>query len=109
MHFSASVRQLSLPKFLRVLALSLVGLSGFAQSAFAAAPTISGTPASWVYVGSFYSFTPKAYDSDRQTLKFTISNKPAWASFSSTTGRLSGTPSAVGLWNNIQIRVSDGT
>ena len=32
--------------------------------------------------------------SGRQTLTFSIANKPAWAAFSTTTGRLSGTPSS---------------
>jgi hypothetical protein len=71
-------------------------------------PTISGKPASWVYVGSVYFFRPVASDPDSTSLKFTIANKPAWASFSTTTGQLSGTPTAVGLWNDIRIAVSDG-
>lgn len=114
MHLSVSVRPLSIPQghvfsVLRHLGLFLIGVLAFAQSAFAAAPTISGIPATWVYVGSVYSFTPKASDADGQTLKFSIYNKPAWASFSTTTGKLSGTPSSVGLWQNISIRVSDGS
>ena len=109
MHLSVSAAQFELPRLLRLLGASLVGFLAFAHSAFAAAPVISGTPATWVYVGSTYSFTPTASDADRQTLKFTIYNKPGWASFSSTTGRLTGTPSAVGLWQNISIRVSDGS
>jgi hypothetical protein len=72
------------------------------------APTISGQPASWVYVGSLYSFRPAASDPDSTSLKFTIVNKPAWASFSTATGQLYGTPTAVGLWNDIRIAVSDG-
>lgn len=108
MHLSVCAAQFNLPKLLRLLGASLVGFLAFAHSAFAAAPVISGSPATWVYVGSTYSFTPTASDADRQTLKFTIYNKPGWASFSSTTGRLTGTPSAVGLWQNISIRVSDG-
>src|SRR5262245_9048600 len=71
-------------------------------------PTISGAPASWVYVGSVYSFRPVASDPDSTSLKFTIANKPAWASFSTATGQLSGTPTTVGLWNNVRIAVSDG-
>jgi hypothetical protein len=103
-----SISQWHAPKFLRLL-VSLAGFIAFAQSAFAAAPTISGMPGAWVYVGSSYSFTPRASDADRQTLKFSISNKPTWASFSSTTGKLSGAPSSVGLWTNISIKVSDGS
>lgn len=104
-----SARQFILPRSLRVLGISLIGLIASVQAAWAAAPTISGTPAATVYVGSSYYFTPSASDADGQTLKFSISNKPSWAYFSSTTGRLSGRPRSVGLWSNIQIRVSDGS
>jgi hypothetical protein len=74
------------------------------------APTISGTPASSVATGQTYSFTPVASDPDGDSLTFAISNRPAWASFSTSTGRLSGTPasSAVGEYIEIQISVSDG-
>ena len=61
-----------------------------------------------VYVGSNYSFRPTASDPERKTLRFTVANKPAWATFSTSNGRLSGTPKAVGYWTNIQISVSDG-
>jgi hypothetical protein len=71
-------------------------------------PTISGTPSSWVYVGSPYSFRPSATDPDSTSLRFTIANKPAWASFSTSTGQLSGTPTTVGWWTDIRIAVSDG-
>jgi len=37
-----------------------------------------------------------------------VANKPAWASFSTTTGRLSGTPSAAAVHSGIVISVSDG-
>lgn len=75
-----------------------------------AAPTISGTPAAAVQVGQAYAFTPTARDSDSDTLTFSIANLPGWASFSTTDGRVSGTPSAshVGSYPNIVITVSDG-
>lgn len=74
------------------------------------APTISGTPATSVNVAAAYSFTPTASDPDNDTVAFGIANKPAWASFNTTTGRLSGTPTAadVGTSSNIVISVSDG-
>jgi hypothetical protein len=72
-------------------------------------PTISGTPAGSVIAGSNYSFQPGASDADNDALTFSISNKPGWASFNSTTGRLSGTPTQAGSHNNIVISVSDGT
>jgi hypothetical protein len=111
MNFSVRLWQRSLPGFLRAYFLIVSASMLFSQSALAAnaAPTISGTPATWVYVGSQYSFKPTAKDPEGRALSFVIANKPAWASFSKTTGQLSGTPSAVGLWNGIQIKVSDGT
>jgi hypothetical protein len=74
------------------------------------APTISGTPATTVQVGSAYSFKPTGSDADGDTLSYSISNKPSWATFSLTTGQLSGTPTATdtGPYSNIVISVSDG-
>jgi Putative Ig domain len=73
-------------------------------------PTISGTPPSTATVGTAYSFRPTASDPDGNTLGFSISNRPGWMSFSTSTGRLSGTPTSanVGTYSNIVIRVSDG-
>ena len=73
-------------------------------------PAISGSPASSVTAGSAYAFTPTASDVDGQTLTFSIANKPAWASFNSGTGRLSGTPTNAhaGTQSGITISVSDG-
>jgi hypothetical protein len=74
------------------------------------APTITGSATNSVAAGSAYSFTPTGVDPDGQTLTYSIANKPSWASFSSTTGRLFGTPSSsnVGTFSNITITVSDG-
>ena len=75
------------------------------------APTISGTPSTSATVGSAYSFQPAASDPDGNTLTFSITNKPAWATFSTSTGLLSGTPAVgnVGSTTGIVITVSDGT
>jgi hypothetical protein len=74
-------------------------------------PVISGTPLATVNVGQAYSFQPTASDPENATLTFTITNKPAWATFSTSTGKLSGTPAAgdVGTTTGIVISVSDGT
>ncbi len=74
------------------------------------APTISGTAPPSVNAASAYSFVPTAADADGDALAFSIQNKPAWATFNTTTGRLSGTPAAadVGTYSNISIAVSDG-
>lgn len=53
------------------------------------APVISGQPRRQAFAGSPYSFTPKATDADGDAVSFTIKNKPYWAQFDSTTGRLS--------------------
>jgi Putative Ig domain len=73
-------------------------------------PKISGTPPVRAVVNQAYAFQPTASDPDGNTLKFSIANKPSWAAFSTTTGRLSGTPSSTstGYWSNITISVSDG-
>jgi hypothetical protein len=72
------------------------------------APTISGTPATTATVGTAYTFTPTASDPDGDTLTFSIANKPAWATFSTSTGQLQGTPTATGTFSSIAISVSDG-
>jgi len=74
------------------------------------APTISGTPSTTATVGAAYSFRPTASDANGDPLTFSIAGKPSWATFSTTSGRLSGTPSSsnVGAFNNIVITVSDG-
>jgi hypothetical protein len=73
-------------------------------------PTISGHASPAVNVGAAYSFTPTTADANKNTLTFSIRNKPDWANFSTTSGILSGTPAAadVGTYANIQISVSDG-
>ena len=60
--------------------------------------------------GTPYSFQPTASDADGDPLTFSISNAPSWATFSTATGRLQGTPTAgnVGTFSNIVIRVNDG-
>jgi hypothetical protein len=73
-------------------------------------PAISGTPSTTVLSGTGYAFQPTASDPDGDALTFTIQSKPVWASFSPTTGRLSGTPAAshVGTTSGITIMASDG-
>jgi large repetitive protein len=73
-------------------------------------PTISGTPATGVFVNASYSFTPTATDADGNSLTFSIVNKPAWATFNAANGNLSGTPVAanVGTTAGIVISVTDG-
>ena len=60
--------------------------------------------------GSAYTFRPTASDADGDTLTFAIANRPAWATFNTATGQLSGTPTSAsaGTYSNIVISVSDG-
>ena len=71
-------------------------------------PTITGVPSTGASVGTAYAFTPVASDANGDTLTFGILNKPTWATFSASTGRLQGTPASVGGSTNIVISVSDG-
>ena len=75
------------------------------------APRITGTPITSVLQGTAYLFAPTATDADGNPLTFSVANLPAWATFNSSTGRISGTPTAaqVGTYNNIAISVSDGS
>jgi hypothetical protein len=74
------------------------------------APVISGTPSTSVQAATLYAFTPSASDAQSSRLTFYVSNRPAWATFSSSTGKLTGTPASAqaGTYSNIVIRVSDG-
>jgi hypothetical protein len=74
------------------------------------APKISGSPVTTVTPGTAYAFTPTASDPNGDRLTFSIANRPGWAAFNTSTGRLSGTPTSahVGAYSNIRISVSDG-
>lgn len=89
-----------------VLALAGIGEAHAANRA----PSISGSPGGVVMVGERYVFKPSAYDANGDKLRFTVENKPRWASFDAATGKLAGTPEsgAAGSYDGIRIRVSDG-
>ena len=72
-------------------------------------PQISGTPPTSTLEDALFSFTPTTVDPDLDTLTYTITNKPSWATFDTATGTLSGTPtnSDVGTTQEIVISVSD--
>ena len=61
-------------------------------------------------VGETYSFTPQASDPDGDVLTFTVENKPTWANFDSSTGRVWGVPTLgnIGRYGAIRLSVSDG-
>lgn len=74
-------------------------------------PVISGTAPPEVLATQSYSFTPNASDPDQDVLQFGIVNRPEWASFEPSSGRLYGTPGEmhVGVYEGIRITVTDGT
>ena len=73
--------------------------------------TIGGTPATTARAGLAYAFTPSVSDPGGKPLTFSIAYMPPWATFSTSTGTLSGTPAAtdVGSFANVAITVSDGS
>jgi hypothetical protein len=83
---------------------------GIAVGSGNSAPKISGTPSTSLNANSLYSFQPTATDANGDALTFSIANKPSWATFSTTTGKISGTPDAasVGTYSNVVVSVSDG-
>jgi hypothetical protein len=93
----------SLPRF-------TIDVTSVSQPVANNAPTISGTPMTRVEVNQSYDFRPTASDPDGDPLSFSIQNRPAWANFDTTTGRLWGTPSSQqgGTYANVVIGVSDG-
>jgi len=93
----------SLPQF-------SISVTSATQTVLNHAPTISGTPTTHVEVNQAYEFRPTAADVDGDALTFSIVNRPAWANFDPTSGRLWGTPSSQqgGTYANVVISVSDG-
>ena len=75
------------------------------------APTISGIPAWGTKYDEMYNFEPNASDADGDTLTFDVQNKPSWANFDSSTGKLYGQPTLadLGEYGNIVVSVSDST
>ena len=98
---------LSQPVFLAILGL---GSSGHHDADRAPALQIVGKAAESVAPATFYAFTPTVIQNTGQPLKFSIENKPSWASFGARRGTLYGTPNVAhaGTYSNIRITVSDG-
>ena len=62
-------------------------------------PTISGE-ISDTRVGETLSFTPTTFDSNGDDLIFSISDKPEWLAFNTSTGSLNGKAPETALGNN---------
>ena len=73
------------------------------------APSISGSITK-IRVGANLDFYPSAYDAENDNLTFSISGKPKWASFESSSGRLYGITGDGDLNSTycITITISDG-
>ena len=73
-------------------------------------PQISGIAPDTISPGNFYSFTPTATDAENDTLTFSITGLPSWASFRSSTGQVFGAPNSndTGTYSGISITVTDG-
>lgn len=91
-------------------ALTSLSLFGSPLASAGDALTVSGTPPTTATVGTAYSFQPTTSDPSGLTVTYKIYNRPSWASFDTTTGRLYGTPGAasVGTYHWVQIAGSDG-
>jgi hypothetical protein len=95
----------------------LVVIGGIAQPLVATAatnqaPWIKGTSPKNITARFWYSFKPSAGDPNGRTLKFSIVGKPTWATFSTSTGKLSGrspTTTTGKTYSGIAIRASDGS
>jgi len=72
--------------------------------------TIEGTPVTTAYSGESYSFQCSANNPDNNSLVYSISNKPRFVIFDTTSCTLSGELEQrdQGVYNNIIITVSDG-
>ncbi len=75
------------------------------SSAVAGTLYIGGTPPATINAPSYYKFRPWIAGSDKASAKFSINNKPYWASFDPNTGTLWGRvyPPNVGRYPNITI------
>jgi hypothetical protein len=57
--------------------------------------------------GESFSCTLNGIDADSHTLAYSATNLPEWASFDTSSGTISGTPTAVASHNGIVVTVSD--
>lgn len=112
--FLRTARIMNAPLTTRVLVMLLVVASATAAAQDDVGfqnqlPAIAGSPPPSILQGDVFGFSPVASDADGDTLTFWIENKPAWASFQTTTGVLYGVPASedVGLYTGIQIWVTD--
>ena len=73
------------------------------------APTINQVSDEYARVGETYALQPVAADADGDSLRFTATNLPPWASIDPQDGRITGTPGVAdeGVYESIVIAVAD--
>src|SRR6188768_162828 len=76
-----------------------------------APPTIVLAVAENAQVGATFDYQPVAQDPEHDTLQFSATNLPTWASLDATSGRISGTPGPLdaGVYESVSITVADAT
>jgi hypothetical protein len=84
------------------LLLSMMYFSAHAQM------TISGTPPATATVGEEYSFVPIVENANEELLQFAYLGRPSWSNDYRKSGAIVGTPTAPGIYPNIQIQAWDG-
>jgi hypothetical protein len=84
--------------------------TGVISRATSTSATIAGVPVTTAVAGQPYSFQPTVANTTG-TVRFTITNLPAWAKFDSSTGKIAGTPDAshVGKYPGITINLVAST
>lgn len=72
-------------------------------------PSISAEAAAYARVGVAFEMQPTVSDTGTGKLTFSVQNLPAWATFDSASGRITGTPatSDVGEYEGITITMAD--
>lgn len=93
--------------FVAIACSTMTGLIAHAASVV----EISGQPPPSVKVGDVYRFRPTTIVQGPDFPRFSIENKPRWATFDMNWGRLEGSPTRadVGRYDSIRIIVSAGT
>jgi ribosomal protein L31 len=100
------------------LALAMAGCDGASQTAGRAAQNspsnqslaIQASPPTSVTAGSTYNMQVQVQSTAKAAVSFSIRHKPGWAVFSTSSGAMSGTPTAadVGTYPNIIVSASNG-
>ena len=72
------------------------------------APTISGTPDTYIVQRNSYVFTPSLGDVENDTLSVSATGLPDWLTLNVSTGEISGTAATAGTFSGIVLTVSDG-